>query len=332
MDKQGKTITLKINGKDHHLNQGPPFDENGEGFDSRGAALIESAASQESAEDSFEWILPDLSEPEDIHEYKIAPKQQKKQKKQAGLAVWNKKSNQNKGVLATIILTVFFAILLGSAFGVTILKFVTADSEAKIPAISKAVPREEKPAAGSETLKLGLIPAFVIQNNIFSNEAAAEEMRKSIVAKGISAEIFTVKGQYAIYMGVASSLEEAKKDGETIKAKGVDMYAKPVEIGGGTSASLTADEADFLKQAPEIYAVLLSGSAEHVPRVQEFQTGLSKISDKNTKDQNLLKAKSSIESASKAYVSFQQSKDENQLDEIHNGLLSFLAAYQAIGQ
>lgn len=332
MDKQGKTITIKINGKDHHLNQGPPFDEKGEGFDSRGAALIESAASQESAEDSFDWILPDPSEPEDIHEYKIAPTQQKKQKKKAGLAVWNKKSNQNKGVLATIVLTVFFAILLGSAFGVTILKFVTADSEAKIPAISKAVPSEEKPAAGSETLKLGMISTFVIQNNIFSKEALAEEMRKSIVAKGIRAEIFPVNGQYAIYMGAASSLEEAKKAGEMIKAKGVDLYAKPVEIGGGTSAALTGDEVNFLKQAPEIYAALLSGGAEHLPRVQEFQTVLSKIADEKTKDQNILKAKSGIESASKAFVSYQQSKDENQLKEMHDGLLSFLSGYQAIGQ
>ena len=152
MDKHVKAITIKINGKDHPINLENTFG-NVEA-NNKGAAITEIAASQESLEDRFDWILPDRAEEETLQEYIIAPKQYSKQKKSPGIAIWNKKNNRNKGAYATIILTIFFAILLGSAFGVTILKLVTADTEAKLPVSTKVDSVPEKTPAGSESLKL----------------------------------------------------------------------------------------------------------------------------------------------------------------------------------
>lgn len=345
MDKQGKTITIKINGKDRPLKDEKRLmldeDESQYVHSHREEALKETAASQESAEadDSFDWILPDPIEEEVLKEYKIAPKQAKKPKKNIGISVWNKKPTRNNRLYSTIFITVFFAVLLGTAFGVTILKFVTADTEQVAPAVTKVNPESEKPDTGTGTAKdsveLNQISAFVIQNGIFTTEEAAKERVNLLAGQGVVAEIFPVNGQFAIYLGMAGSIEDAKQTSNTLKDKGIEVFAKPVEITGGTAAEVTAEEGKFLEKAPEIYGILSSGKAdspEVIKKVVEYQIMLSEIPDKSIEDKNILKAKASIERASKAFSDFQKSKDANQLADMQTNLLAFLSAYQSISK
>ncbi|RSD23311.1 hypothetical protein [Mesobacillus subterraneus] len=363
MDKQGKTITIKINGKDR-----PLMDERESGSAAaekspkdeiksnvypinigqenkskvypidRDEAIKETAAAQEQAEDHFDWILPDPVEEEIVKEYKVAPKQPKKQKKKGiGISVWNTKIKRNNRLFTTIFVTVFFAVLLGTAFGVTILKFVTADSQAVTPVSTPpaAAPSEEKPAAGSESVELKPISVFIIQNGIWGTEEAAKEGLNLLTGQGVKGELFPVNGKFAVYVGTAGSIEAAKQQAKVLEAKGVKVFAKPFEIPGGTAAGLTADEAKFLQPAPEIYSILIDGggaSPEAVKKVEEYHTMISKIADKNVKDKSVLKAKASIERASGTFLSYQKTKDANQLAEMESGLLSFLAAYQSIGK
>lgn len=341
MDKQGKTITIKINGKDRPVKEEKRLmldeDESQYVQSHRDEALKETAASQESAEadDSFDWILPDPIEEEVLKEYKIAPKQAKKQKKNIGISVWNKKTTRNNRLYSTIFITVFFAVLLGTAFGVTILKFVTADTDQVAPAVTKVNPEPEKPATGTakDSVQLNNISAFVIQNGIFTTEEAAKERVNLLAGQGVAAEIFPVNGQFAIYLGMAGSIEDAKQTSNTLKDKGIEVFAKPVEITGGTASNVTAEEGKFLEKAPEIYEILSSGKAdspEVIKKVVEYQIMLSEIPDKSIEDKNILKAKASIERASKAFSDFQKSKDKNQLADMQTNLLAFLSAYQTI--
>jgi len=345
LDKQGKTITIKINGKDRPLKEEKRLmldeDENQFVQSHRDEALKETAASQESAEadDSFDWILPDPIEEEVLKEYKIAPKQAKKTKKNIGISVWNKKPTRNNRLYSTIFITVFFAVLLGTAFGVTILKFVTADTDQVAPAVTKVNPEPEKPDTGTGTAKgsvqLNNISAFVIQNGIFTTEEAAKERVNLLAGQGVAAEIFPVNGQFAIYLGMAGSIEDAKQTSNTLKDKGIEVFAKPVEITGGTAADVTVEEGKFLEKAPEIYGILSSGKAdspEVIKKVVEYQIMLSEIPDKSIEDKNILKAKASIERASKAFSDFQKSKDANQLADMQTNLLAFLSAYQSISK
>jgi stage II sporulation protein B len=353
LDKHGKTITIKINGKDRPIKGDKlihkqedagikinPLDKDEiESWvfpDDRDEAIYETAAAQEQVEESFDWILPDPVEEEAVNEYKFAPKQAKKQKKKGlGISVWNTKTKRNNRLYTTIFITVFFAVVLGTAFGVTILKFVTAESETAAPvaAPAKTAPATEKPAAGSESINLTAIPAFVIQNGLFTTEDAAKERVNLLAGQGVTAEIFPGNGQFAVYLGMAGSIEEAKQEAEALKAKGVEVFAKPIGISGGTAADLTSEEAEFLQQAPEIYTILKSGAAgaEELKKVEEYQASLSKIADKSVKDKNVLKAKASIERASGAFLGYQKSKDANQLADMKTGLLAFLSAYQSIG-
>jgi len=341
LDKQGRTITIKINGKDRPLkeekNSIKEVDEIHFVPSDRDDALNETAASQESADDSFDWILPDPIEEEVVKEYKIAPKQPKKQKKNIGISVWNPKNSRKNRLYSTIFITTFFAVLLGTAFGVTILKFVTADTDPVVPAISKVNTAPEKTedgkGAGSVSAKLNSIPAFVVQNGIFTTEDAAKERVNLLAGQGIAAEIFPVNGQFAIYLGMAGSIEKAKEISNTLKSKGVEVFAKPVEIPGGMADNVTAEEAKLLENAPEIYSILSSGNAatpETQKKIVEYQVMLSEISDKTVKDKNILKAKASIERASKSFSEYQKSKDGKQMAEMQTNLLAFLSAYSSI--
>ncbi|MBT2636356.1 SPOR domain-containing protein [Bacillus sp. ISL-39] len=374
MDKQGKTITIKINGKDRpiqadkrmqdngvrrkHKQEGPnesnPYDQkkssNYQINDIRGdrnkvyplekeAALNESAAAQEQTEESFDWILPDPVDEEIIKEYKIAPKQEKKQKKKGiGISVWNTKSKRSNRLYTTIIMNVVFAVLLGTAFGVTFLKFLPSEPDTAAPAATqpKAGQTAEKPAGGKESIELESIQTFIVQNGIFTTETAAKERVDLLAGQGVTAELFPVNGQFAVYLSTAGSIEAAKQQAESLKAKGVDeVYAKPFEIAGSTAAGLTAAESELLQQAPKIYTILMNGSAaaaEEVQKVEKYQAMLSKIEDNSVKDQTVLKAKVSLERAGAAFISYQKTKDANQLAEMEKSLLAFLSAYQTIGK
>lgn len=373
MDKKGKTITIKINGKDRPVHSDKKIQDNGSkkkpkqeesiekpkydkeksssyqineihGDRSKvypldnDAALNETAAAQEQTEESFDWILPDPVEEEIIKEYKIAPKQEKKQKKKnIGISVWNTKTKKNNRLYTTIIMNVLFAVLLGMAFGVTFLKFLPSEPDNVAPAATtpKSGPAAESPAAGKESLELKSIPVFIVQNGVFTTEAAAKERVNLLAGQGVTAELFPVNGQFAVYLGTAGSIEAAKQQAEALKVKGVEVFAKPFEIAGGTAAGLTAAESEFLNQAPEIYPILMSGSAaepEEVKKAESYQNMISKIEDKSIKDSTVLKAKASMERAGAAFISYQKSKDANQLAEMEKSLLGFLSAYQALGK
>ncbi|GAM12062.1 SPOR domain-containing protein [Mesobacillus selenatarsenatis] len=373
MDKQGKTITIKINGKDRPVHADKKMQDNGskkkpkqeEPFEKpkyykeksnsyqitevpkdrskvysldNDAVLNETAAAQEHTEESFDWILPDPVEEEIIKEYKIAPKQEKKPKKKSiGISVWNTKSKKNNRLYTTIIMNVLFAVLLGTAFGVTFLKFLPSEPDTAAPAVAQPTPgqAEEKPAGGKESIELTSIPTFVVQNGVFTTEAAAKERVNLLAGQGVTAELFPVNGQFAVYLGTAGSIEAAKQQAEALKAKGVEVFAKPFEIAGGTAAGLTAAESEFLKQAPEIHSILMSGAAagpEEVQKAEKYQNMISKIEDKSVKDKTVLKAKASMERAGAAFINYQKSKDANQLAEMEISLLAFLSAYQSIGK
>lgn len=372
MDKHGKTITIKINGKDRPVkgdkqnresnNQKKndqeetigkveydkepsvsyPINENHEGrskvypLDNE-AALNESAAAQEKTEESFDWILPDPIEQETVKEYKIAPKQAKKQKKSIDISVWNKKGKRNNRLFTTIFATVFFAVLLGTAFGVTFLKFVAPDTETVAPVATPATaaPDTGKSEGGNEAIELKSIPVFIVQNGVFTTEDAAKERINLLDGQGVKSELFPVEGKFAVYLATAGGIEDAKQQAQSLEAKGVEVFAKPFEIPGGKATGLAADEAKFLQQAPEIYSILMSGSQaspESVKKAEEYQALLGKMADKNVKDPKVLKAKASMENATSSFMNYQKNKDANQLAEMEKNLLSFLSAYQSIGK
>ncbi|WP_176167394.1 SPOR domain-containing protein [Mesobacillus jeotgali] len=372
MDKHGKTITIKINGKDRPVQENKQIHENetvkrkqkdeminkhkydkekGNKFPiheireerskvyplDNEAAINETAAAQEKAGDNFEWVLPDPIEQEIVKEYKIAPEKPKNKKKGLGVSIWNAKPKRSNRFYTTIFVTVFFAVLLGTGFGVTFLKFVASEPETAAPAATapKEAPPADNPAKGGEGLELKSIPVFIVQNGIFTTEEGAKERVNLLAGKGVTAELFPVNGKFAVYLGTAGSIESAKQQAEALKGKGLEVFAKPFEISGGKASGLTAEEAKFLQQSSDIYGILMNGSQaspEEVKKAEDYNALLQKIEDKKVKDKNILKAKASMEKASGSFIAYQKTKDANQIAEMEKSLLSFLSAYQSIGK
>jgi stage II sporulation protein B len=373
LDKHGKTITIKINGKDRPVQEDKQIKKNNSDkkkqkdeiinkrkYDKEKgnmfpinqtredrikvypldneAAIKETAAAQEKADDNFEWVLPDPVEQEIVKDYKIAPEKLKNNKKKGlGISIWNAKPKRSNRFYTTIFVTVFFAVLLGTGFGITFLKFVASEPDTAAPVASapKADSPAGNPASGGEGLQLKSIPVFIVQNVILTKEADAKARVNLLTGQGVTAEVFPVDGKFAVYLATASSIEAAKKEAEELKGKGLEVFAKPFEITGRKASGLNAEEAKFLQQSSDIYAMLMNGSQaspEEVKKAEDYNALLGKIADKKVKDKNILKAKASMEKATGSFIGYQNTKDANQLAEMEKSLLSFLSAYQSIGQ
>ncbi|KIY22375.1 SPOR domain-containing protein [Mesobacillus subterraneus] len=372
MDKHGKTITIKINGKHQPVQEvsqsqqhdsekkrqtedwteiskketersgNVPINEHREDRSKvypldNDAMVKETAAAQEKTEDDFDWILPDSGEQQSVKEYKFIPKQQKK-KKSLGISVWNTKTKRSNWFSKTIIVAVLLAVLIGTAFGVTFLKFVaseqgtTASPAANPP---QAGSQAKDQASGGQELELKPIPVFIVQNGIFTTEDRAKERVKLLADQGIAAEQFSVNGQFAVYLRTAGSIEEAKQQADELKLQGLEVFAKPFEISGGKVSGVSAEEAAFLQQSSEIYPILMSGSQvspDERKKVEDFNALHGTIANRSIEDRNIQKAIASMEKASGSFIGYQTTKDANQLAEMEKSLLSFLAAYQAIGK
>ena len=88
---------------------------------------FETAAAKDPIDDeSFDWIIPESAE-QDIQEYKIVGSHnQKKSKKPVTFSTFSKK--RNGSLVKSILVTILFAVLIGTSFGVLMLKLVNNDS------------------------------------------------------------------------------------------------------------------------------------------------------------------------------------------------------------
>ncbi|WP_458474647.1 hypothetical protein, partial [Acinetobacter soli] len=149
--KSEKTITIKINGKDRPF-QEKKEEKKGKTWELRQLdrkqeqteffASIQTAAGKE-ADDSFDWILPEETEDEDIKEYKIATPPNSPAENGLSTLARKFRGRNKQGFLTSIFLAVFFAVLLGTSFGFIMLKLVFTDQAAE----TVDPPINETPAA-----------------------------------------------------------------------------------------------------------------------------------------------------------------------------------------
>lgn len=221
--KSEKTITIKINGKDR------PFQEKKEemkekSWDPRQLdrqkkqdqteffASIQTAAGKE-ADDSFDWILPEETEDEDIKEYKIAAPPKSPAKNGLSTLARKFRGRNKQGFLTSIFLAVFFAVLLGTSFGFIMLKLVFTDQAAETVV---APPINEKPAAGSQQTPAGsagleTIATYVVQGGVFSNSEAAQQIKDANSQKGVYSQSITMGEQTFLFLGYQAALMRRRK-------------------------------------------------------------------------------------------------------------------------
>jgi len=347
LEKPGnqKTITIKINGNERSHDKGrkpeKPEIEETRYRNIEPISVKEAAAGQEAQdEDEFDWILPELEDTEEWIEYKIPNKKKVSKGKSYQPFSNGKKTSNKKSMLPSVFLTVFLAVVIGSSFGILLLKMVISD---KILEVDKS-PAVEEPnseqAAGADvtSLELPAITGYIIQGGVFSNVEAATSESATITNLGIPTKIIKMDEKAYFFVGIADNLPNAKSIGEKLKGIGIETYAKESSFGGGTIQKLNDSEKKLLEQAPDFYQTLANISAtaslsSAIPAdavaslTTQFETwnGIKGIENKA-----LQELKTELEQAVVAINSYSDEKDAKLLTKIQQHLLNFLAIYHAL--
>ncbi len=273
--KESKTITIKINGK-----ESPFIEKNKDLIEKEKIAPQQqktisinpineeaAAAKEQSDEDSFEWILPKTTNTPIIEDIKSTPDSTKKKKLIPNLTANNpfkvKKLPLKKLSLSTFF-SVFFAVLLGTFFGLMLLKIVPAEKvvENDQPVVNQGV---ETPSTGEKSTNYGTLTATrqsltaaVVQEGIYSTKESAAQIKQKLNDKGTPAEVFTSDGQFALFVGVSNQVEEAKSIGNGLKASGVDTYSKQWIVGEKNLSNLHDEEKKLLEISPQIFQSIVT--------------------------------------------------------------------------
>lgn len=219
----------------------------------------ETAAATEEVNPEFEWILP-VHEPE--------PKPIKKHISESKkISYGSSTSKEKKGnplqTASSLLFSIAFAIGLGIAFGLILLRFISADDPAVVGtenSVKQNNPSNEQTqqaeTAKTAALTLPALNTYVVQSGMFSNLTAAQERMSSLKEKGIPSLILQQEGQAFVFIGVASSEAEAKQLAGLYATKGAEVYAKPYQLHEKTLQEVNSDHAAILSQTMEVLPVL----------------------------------------------------------------------------
>jgi stage II sporulation protein B len=349
--EKGKTVTIKINGRNHTFQESAKqenerlFEETFQDNNNIDySSVMEAAASKEAVEEeNFDWILPDESSDLDmeVKEYKIAKQPKKQNSKGLGAISKSFKKNNRNGMLSSVFLTVFFAILLGTSFGLLLLKLVITENEAAVeqPVIAKPAPEktEDAPAGGKETAALEPLSTFIVQGGVFSNKEAAEQMKDEAIQLGASAQVVEINGQFILYLSAADSIEHAKAMGVQLKTKGMEVFAKPITFDGKSLEGLQAEEKKVMEAAGAIYQSLAAGASEAaagqtisaptLENVEKQGSILKDIPADKLKHEGVITIKTELDQAIQQLNTYSKAPDPSSQTKLQQHLLTFLAAY-----
>ncbi|WP_251549382.1 SPOR domain-containing protein [Neobacillus muris] len=341
MDKPRKkdhTITVKINGEQTPYQeepkkkgpepQKPPqlkvIKTNHSEPDLEEDVFLETAAAQESVEESFDWIIPESSDQE-IEEIPM---------KTSHKITHPFSPKKTRRPIGSIVTAGIFAILIGTTIGVFMLKLVIVESDEKTGADTNTVAQEETNAGTAETTgqASGVVKEFttyLVQGGYFSSTDGAKETETQLKSKGIPAQIIEMEGKHYIFLGAADSLETAKTLSSQYKESGVnDAFAKSIVVGEKKISDLTDGDKTFLESVPVIYQSLAQAMTDGSAKTLEGAG--QPLKTNGLKNENVKKIKVELSNAYDNIQSYQKSKDKKTLTEAQQSLLTFLSLYYSM--
>ena len=248
--KNGKTITIKINGKESPFKenkQANPINKKTKESEKQQQShlpqqvKLEAAAAKEPIEDEeqFDWVLPTAGNIPEEEVQMIPP--EKKKNDQSKLSAYKGKgikikSFSTKSINVSMVLAVFFAVVLGTFFGLLLLKVVPSEKvvgEEPPPVVEKEQPGQtneqpsDKPVAVSGSVELTLPPlaTAVVQEGVYSSQSGAEDIQATL-KDHVPSAILSLNGQFAIFVSVADRVEDAKTMGTRLNESGISTFSK----------------------------------------------------------------------------------------------------------
>ncbi len=295
---------------------------------------LESAASTQAEEESFDWILPtpedDISKKESIF---VTPKKSNK-----GVTIttigWNKKKNP-AGLIKSLFVAIVFAVALGISFGWIVLNTMTAKKEESV--VTNVPPSTQTETEQSETSKVPLpsIQAFVVQGGVFSTMEAATAQQEAFKSQKLSTEIFQLDGKFYVLLGAGNTLEGTKSISGYYKGLGIDAFWKQITIDAPKEMLVNKSDLETMTKSIQyynsltaLYALAMTGdkSAE-ISGDASVQEHLQSNMTKLEKESMQLAIKELLESQSMLADFAKNGKVEVLVKgQVH--LLNFLKLYQ----
>ncbi|MBS4194829.1 hypothetical protein [Lederbergia citri] len=322
--ERNSTIKIKLNGREQ------TFSEETAIHDWQSATKETSAASsEETAEEDFEWVLPNV-EKNEVPEYKIINATNDDIR---NLPVKTWKKNIKPGFRG-LFLSVFLAIAVGLIIGLIIFKTViqTEDSHValKETATPPVVEKETKKEMYSLTLPDITIP--VLQGGQYSTEEAAVSAGENLSEFGVGKTVIEIEGKYYLFIGVSGDLSTAKSWVSKLKDQGLEeVWAKEISISGNTIELASKEEGDRLKSEINMFPKLAEESTNGYIKgvVSEEVLVESEKAIIGTFNEGLAKnLHSDLETAQKHLKNFQASESaRNELLQAQQALLDFVKIY-----
>ncbi|MGG1677580.1 hypothetical protein ACIFOT_17725 [Neobacillus sp. NRS-1170] len=352
--KKGNTITIKLNGESQSYQEEPPkkdLEANIEPYSKvikidRGLpeseGIIETAAAQESVDESFDWIIPESDE-NDIEEFKFTNNSNPKTTSHKILTSFTTNSKKKNGrPLGSILISAFFAVLIGTTIGFFMLKLVISEQGNKGP-VSQPIVKEtgtEKTATegNASSATIDQLTTYVVQGGVFSSKEGTQEIAKDLEQKSVPSQTVELNGKFYLLLGLADSIETAKALGNQYKENGVEeVFSKPLLLDEKKVSNVTDKEKSFIEELPSIYQTLAGATssalvtktipADSAKSLAGIEEQLKASGIKNEKIKNL---KTELTSADEKIKAYQKSKNVKSLTDAQQHLLNFISQYNAM--
>ena len=324
MDKPNrKTITIKINGNEEaYINEKKKEIEEGktETGEESAPLLIESAASKEKQEESFDWVIPSG----EVSSFE-------KESVFVSSNLQKKKNNRNERMFQKLFVSIITAVLVGAGFWYIAFRTITASDA---PTVNTTAPPIEDGRAAQQTSKVNLPPVnlFFVQGGVFSNREAAEAAKADFVSKGFPAIAVSDGDKTYVALFASDSLENAKAIGKIYKDQGIDVYWKEMTFAGGET-KLSAEDAKVVETGAAFYQTLTVAATQHKlgstqADKEAIETDLKELLAMEAKDENVSKMVVSLKEAAELLISGELS--EKAIAQVQLQLLQFVSMYEQL--
>ncbi|MFD0768189.1 stage II sporulation protein B [Bacillus sp. CGMCC 1.60114] len=236
MDKQSRTISIKVNGTE--------------------ANYLEKKEHEQKKEE-FEWMLP-----ENTVTNNVVPFQKN---------VLSSMRKGKKGWSNTFIFTVSTAIVIGTGFGMGMLHLLTdqeAVRETTAPAVNvteknetKQSTNEKKEEKKAVSAALSPLTIHFVQGGVFSTKEKGQASLKELQEQGVPGAIMQSGDKYLLILGMANDEQSVIQMIEQYKQKDISVMKKKWEITDQALLKGNQEYGSFFEKLQSLYEKLLQQAA-----------------------------------------------------------------------
>ncbi|MGF9963349.1 stage II sporulation protein B [Bacillus rhizoplanae] len=236
MDKQSRTISIKVNGTEANYLEKKEHEQNKE---------------------EFEWMLP-----ENTVTNNVVPFQKN---------VLSSMRKGKKGWSNTFIFTVSTAIVIGTGFGMGMLHLLTdqeAVRETTAPAVNvteknetKQSTNEKKEEKKAVSAALSPLTIHFVQGGVFSTKEKGQASLKELQEQGVPGAIMQSGDKYLLILGMANDEQSAIQMIEQYKQKDISVMKKKWEITDQALLKQDQEYGSFFEKLQSLYEKLLQQAA-----------------------------------------------------------------------